>query len=459
MTITLLAGDLLALWLATSATSRSTIVPHVDVSGTQTAVLFLFPMYAMLLFAIRGGYRYAIVSRPEDELAISIKTVTTAFVLFWLTAPVLFHIRVSSIRLAAAWYVSAVIFDVFARFGIRRFYQSLWSRAKARQKTIFIGDPARFSIYQRHLSLQHQLAFEPLGVLTTSTPTYGFSENAQSILGALEDLDIVVRRSDPKIAVVDGVSLGDGIEIKEIVTRCFESGLDVEVLSVLPTNPFRGISTTAIGGIRIEQLSGFTRSAHWFLKRTLDRVFGLVGTVVTVLLIPLVWILLKLEDGGPLFHRREYFGCDGRVHYYLKFRTMVVNADDILNNDANLKAEFAKNHKLPNDPRVLRIGHLLRRYSIDEFPQFFSLLTGKLTLVGPRVISMEEVKRYGDFIAKRMSFVPGITGYWQVMGRQKTTYEDRILLDMFYIEHWSFWLDLVIIGKTFSKVIAADGAF
>jgi lipopolysaccharide/colanic/teichoic acid biosynthesis glycosyltransferase len=107
----------------------------------------------------------------------------------------------------------------------------------------------------------------------------------------------------------------------------------------------------------------------------------------------------------------------------------------------------------------LRIGHTLRKYSLDEFPQFFSLLAGKLTFVGPRVISREETSRYGDLLPKLLSVKPGMTGYWQVTGRQNTSYAERIELDMFYIDHWSLKLDFIIMAKTIWKVLRADGAY
>jgi lipopolysaccharide/colanic/teichoic acid biosynthesis glycosyltransferase len=152
-------------------------------------------------------------------------------------------------------------------------------------------------------------------------------------------------------------------------------------------------------------------------------------------------------------------GTDGRPYYYRKFRTMVSDADAVLHNDPQLKEEFDRKCKLEHDPRVLRVGRFLRKYSIDEFPQFFSLLSGKLTFVGPRTVRQQESQRYGELLPRLLSVKPGMTGYWQVMGRQTTSYEERIQMDMFYIEHWSIWLDLVIMGKTVWKVISADGAY
>jgi len=138
---------------------------------------------------------------------------------------------------------------------------------------------------------------------------------------------------------------------------------------------------------------------------------------------------------------------------------MVEDADLQLQINDALRKQFEHKYKLEEDPRILRVGRILRKYSIDEFPQFFSLLTGRLSFVGPRVISSEETSRYGSLLPRLLSVKPGLTGYWQVMGRQRTSYDERIQMDMFYIEHWSLWLDLVIAAKTLWKVLVADGAY
>ena len=199
--------------------------------------------------------------------------------------------------------------------------------------------------------------------------------------------------------------------------------------------------------------------AHRFSRCLLDYGVGLIGSVITILLTPIIALVLKLEDGGPVFYRSEFVDCDGCVRYYLKFRTMTPDADQRLRNDPALKRAFDLKYKLEDDPRVLRSGRFLRRYSIDEFPQFFSLLSGRLTLVGPRTISREETRRYGELLPKLLSVKPGMTGYWQVMGRQNTTYQQRIELDMFYIDHCSLALDLRIVALTFWKVLRAEGAY
>lgn len=194
-------------------------------------------------------------------------------------------------------------------------------------------------------------------------------------------------------------------------------------------------------------------------KPVLDCTAGILGSIVTLLITPVVALLIKLEDPGPIFYRSEFVDCDGTVRYYLKFRTMVQNADEVLINNPELRRQFSANHKLKNDPRILRMGRFLRKFSIDEFPQFFSLLTGDLTLVGPRTISRGEVARYGELLPKLLSVKPGMTGYWQVNGRQNTTYDERVRMDMYYVDHRSLRLDLFIIAKTFWTVLRGEGAY
>jgi lipopolysaccharide/colanic/teichoic acid biosynthesis glycosyltransferase len=196
------------------------------------------------------------------------------------------------------------------------------------------------------------------------------------------------------------------------------------------------------------------------LKRGIDVAIGLVGSIVTLLLTPVVFLLLNLEERGPLFYRSSYLGPDGNnTRYYLKFRTMHADADRILEMDAALRSRFRVQQKLPDDPRITKVGRFLRRYSLDEFPQFFAVLKGDLTFVGPRTIRQEEAVRYGSHLNRLLSVKPGVTGFWQVMGRQTTTYSERVQMDMFYLDRWSIWLDLVIIIKTFWKVLKAEGAY
>jgi lipopolysaccharide/colanic/teichoic acid biosynthesis glycosyltransferase len=189
--------------------------------------------------------------------------------------------------------------------------------------------------------------------------------------------------------------------------------------------------------------------------------FDLIGSMLLIAvlapLFALVAILIFLDDGMPVIYRRRVVGTKCEFDAF-KFRTMRRDADEILNANPVLRAEFQRNFKLKNDPRVTRIGAFLRKSSIDELPQVLNVLIGQMSLVGPRMLTSAELGKYGQRKALLLSVKPGMTGYWQVNGRQDVPYEDRVKMDIYYIEHWSLLLDLKILLLTPFKVVRGEGA-
>jgi lipopolysaccharide/colanic/teichoic acid biosynthesis glycosyltransferase len=187
----------------------------------------------------------------------------------------------------------------------------------------------------------------------------------------------------------------------------------------------------------------------------------IVAGILILLLSPLfvvLGLLVALEDGWPVFYRRRVIGRDGEFDAY-KFRSMRKNADAILTADAALKQEFERNFKLKRDPRVTRMGSALRKFSLDELPQLFNVLKGQMSLVGPRMISPPELEKYGPFKELLLTVKPGLTGYWQVNGRQAVDYAERVKLDLYYINNWNLVLDLKILFKTPYAVLKREGAY
>jgi lipopolysaccharide/colanic/teichoic acid biosynthesis glycosyltransferase len=195
-----------------------------------------------------------------------------------------------------------------------------------------------------------------------------------------------------------------------------------------------------------------------FLKRVLD-VFG--SSFLLCLLSPLflvVALLVLMSDGLPIFYPRRVIGPRGEFNAY-KFRTMLRNADAILAADPELRNSFHKNFKLKSDPRVTRAGAWLRKFSLDELPQLANVLAGQMSLVGPRMITSQELSKYGPYQGLLLSVKPGLTGYWQILGRQDVSYEERVHMDVQYITHWSLGLDFTILLKTPLRVIRGKGAY
>lgn len=209
--------------------------------------------------------------------------------------------------------------------------------------------------------------------------------------------------------------------------------------------------------------------AYLALKRAIDFVGALAGLVLLFPLYVAIAVLVRLDSHGPVFHRRRVLSRQAiatpeaqrnlDTFDAFKFRTMICNADEFLAADPALLMAFQQNHKLSADPRITPLGRLLRRLSLDEFPQLLNVLMGQMSLVGPRMIAPAELERYGHYREKLLSVKPGLTGLWQVSGRQRLPYGERIRLDMYYIDNRSIALDLLILARTLRAVLTGDGAF
>ena len=197
-------------------------------------------------------------------------------------------------------------------------------------------------------------------------------------------------------------------------------------------------------------------------KRALD-LFGVVvgGLLISPLLL-LIVTLIKLDSRGPTFYKQLRLGAGGKYFYCWKFRTMRAEADrlltELLQNDPKLRTDWERNHKLHDDPRITRIGRLLRRTSLDELPQLWNVLRGEMSLVGPRPIVNTETSKYKAAYELYRRVRPGMTGLWQVSGRNAISYEERIEKDVYYVRNWSVWVDFIILARTVGAVIRGHGA-
>jgi lipopolysaccharide/colanic/teichoic acid biosynthesis glycosyltransferase len=195
------------------------------------------------------------------------------------------------------------------------------------------------------------------------------------------------------------------------------------------------------------------------MKVVLDYCITIPGLLLISPLLVFLAIMVKLDSPGPVIHRRRVLGRNGRVFYALKFRTMYVNGDEILSRYPKLKQELDQNYKLKYDPRVTRVGNILRKFSLDELPQLFNVLAQDMSLIGPRIIAPNEITKYGPYGATLLTAMPGLTGLWQVSGRSDTSYNDRVQLDMEYIHDWSLAKDVKILVRTPIVVLRGDGAY
>jgi Undecaprenyl-phosphate galactose phosphotransferase WbaP len=197
-------------------------------------------------------------------------------------------------------------------------------------------------------------------------------------------------------------------------------------------------------------------------KRLIDLTLCVLAASISVPIIVLISILILLDSGCPIFFSQRRLGRNGKTFRIWKFRTMVKNAEQlkqlhVMRHPERCK-EWTENQKLKEDPRITRVGRVLRKTSLDELPQFWNILKGDMSIVGPRPIIHEEVVKYRDSYSLYVKTTPGLTGIWQVSGRNKTTYEERVACDAFYVRNWSVWLDVCVMAKTVLVILTGDGA-
>jgi len=251
------------------------------------------------------------------------------------------------------------------------------------------------------------------------------------------------------------------IKFIEQAKRSFKYVIVIPNLAGVTNSAARSRNLAGTFGVEIEQ----NLLNPWALraKRALDLLATVVGGAFILVFILAIFLLVWIESGRPVFYKDRRVGQHGRLFSCLKLRTMVPDAESILQQllkeDADLREEYSKYHKLRHDPRVTRVGRFLRKTSLDELPQLWNVLRGEMSLVGPRPYLPRETGRIGSVQGEILRVPPGVTGPWQVSGRNQASFEDRVRMDAHYIHEWSVWLDLAILGRTVVTVFFGRGAF
>lgn len=201
------------------------------------------------------------------------------------------------------------------------------------------------------------------------------------------------------------------------------------------------------------------KNFYLVVKRIIDIVISLIGIIVAAPIMLIIILLIRVDSKGKAIYKHYRLGKNGKLIGVYKFRTMVINADEVFKSfTKEQKEEYEKFFKLENDPRITKIGNILRKTSLDELPQLFNILKGDMSIIGPRPVVEKEIEKFGYQKDKYLSVLPGLTGWWACHGRSATTYEERIELELYYINNLSFKIDLLCFFKTIGAVLKRDGA-
>src|SRR5262245_46657993 len=433
----------------------SAILPGPGVSYVAISVLAV-PVWLGVL-ALAGCYDRRILGVGSDEY----RRILNAGVHFLAVVAVLHFLG----RLVLArGYVGvlipvAIVFTLLSRFALRGWLDRQRRKGRYVHRLLLVGTPAAVSDVGEHLVRAPWSGYALVGVcVDADVGELPIGGNPVPVLGRDRDLADAIDRGGIDAVAVTGDSAAG--ELRALIGAL--AGSDVELLVAPAIADVAGPRTVLreAGGLRLLHVEEPTFTGpQRVAKEVLDRVSAAVALVVLAPVFAAVALAVKLDSRGPVLFRQTRVGRRGGRFAMVKFRTMVVDAERLLPGLEDRNEADGLLFKVRDDPRVTRVGRLLRRYSLDELPQLFNVAWGDMSLVGPRPPLPGEVDLYEGHVNRRLLVKPGITGLWQVSGRSDLSWEEAIRLDLYYVDHWSPTMDLAIVVRTLSAVVRGSGAY
>lgn len=431
----------------------------VDPVYYQTLLLVSTAIW-LVIIGFNGLYNQQNLLGGTREYSMMFRSSTEGFFLL-----VIAGFLVPNLLIARGWLVMTwlftFIFASFGRFILRRAVYALRRQGFFLTPAIIVGANQEGRWLAEQLLSWQTSGLHLVGFVDKKEPATTPLFHNLVCLGSVDQLGEIIERYQigEVILASSAISTRDYLleifkkyGVSENVNLRLSSGLYEIITTGLTVNEFAYVPLVYVNKVR---LTGSDEA----LKLALDLFVTIPGVILLSPILLVIAVLIRVSSPGPIIHKRRVMGLNGRQFNALKFRTMVVNGDEVLAQHPELKAELEANHKLKNDPRVTKIGVFLRKFSLDELPQLFNVLMRDMSLVGPRMISPEEVAMYKQFDMNLLTVRPGITGLWQVSGRSDITYDERVRLDMYYIRNWSIWLDLQLLFQTIPAVLKSRGAY
>ena len=367
--------------------------------------------------------------------------------------------------LARGWLLLAWVFSfAFAaggRFWMRRVIYALRRRGYFLSSAVIIGANNEGLSLADQLSGTRASGFHIMGFIDKKLPVGTQLLEDQYVLGTVDNLEELIERYEIEELILASSAISSRDRMLDIFQKYgissnvnvrMSSGLYEIITTGLTVKEFAYVPLVGVNKVRLTGVDEF-------LKYSLDILISIPALLLLGPIMLLIALMIKLETPGEAIHRRRVMGIHGKEFDAFKFRTMHENGDEILDSYPDLKQELARNFKLREDPRVTKVGKILRRTSLDELPQLINVLRREMSLVGPRIITPAEVEKYEKWDLNLMTVRPGLTGLWQVSGRSDVTYEERVRLDMHYIRNWSIWLDIQLLFQTVPAVLRRRGAY
>ena len=433
-----------------------TVLGHLEKAAPLTSILYLlvFGVYLVLFTRLYGLYRTPESRSGLNEQRLTVQATLTAGLMLCGTLYVMREYAVSRIVVALT-ILMTMTFLMIRRAVERKMMQRRFLQGRETRNVMIVGHGRVAHALRNHLHALPHMGFRFMGFVSLDTAT-GDAGNSE-IIGNVRNC-VALARS----LFVDEIYFStpaDKETVIGVVDEAREHGIEVRVVPDLYDGLAWNAPVEFIGQFPTIPLHqrDFPRGA-FFIKRVLDVLLSTLALVVTAPLMLIIALLIRMDSEGPILYRAARIGRKGRTFTCHKFRTMVANADALQNGLAHKNERDGILFKMSNDPRITKVGSRLRKYSLDELPQFFNVLMGDMSLVGPRPPLASEVEKYDLAHLRRLDVLPGITGLWQVEARQDPSFDSYISLDTAYVENWNVMLDLRILARTIGVVLGGTGA-
>ena len=364
--------------------------------------------------------------------------------------------------------MSRILFALLFGIGVFTLVISRWTRRRAMvgihkrglltTKVVVVGSSGPVDAITSVLRRETWIGYNVIGAVTREVQHH--TPRGVPVLGGITDVIDVLKSHDARAVIFAEGAFASPSDSRRMAWALEQLDIQMMVVPNLSDISAERLDVRPVAGLPLVDVArpGAVDASRW-LKRTFDAVGAATLLLLAAPVMAVVATAIKLEDGGPVIFRQVRVGRGGKEFYCLKFRSMCVDAE------ARLAALRAHNEgagvlfKMTDDPRITRVGKIIRRFSLDELPQLWNALRGDMSLVGPRPALPSEVAQYEPDTSRRLDVRPGLTGLWQVSGRSNLSWEDTVRLDLYYVDNWSMVQDLMILVKTAKAVVGSDGAY
>ena len=427
----------------------------------ETVILLM--IVSIVVLQVRGIYRLPRWTSFLDEALIIASSATTAMAIIVMYS-FLQRFFPSRLIFIYAWILMIVLL-IGKRLIVRMVRQGFWARGIGVERVLIVGAGRAGQRIMQHIYGNPQLGYRVVGFLgdQPADSNWGIATERRverpPFLGDPGAIEEAIRQHDVDEVII-ALPPAEHHSIFQMIQQCRQMDVSFTFLPDLFEMALDRVSIHEVAGLPLIELrESRIRGLNYVVKRTMDVLVSMTVLIITAPLLGLISLAIKLDSRGPIFLRQVRVGRDSEEFVCYKFRSMVQDAE---RRKQELMEQTGSNgplFKMKNDPRVTRVGKLLRKTSLDELPQFFNVLLGEMSVVGPRPQVPSEVDLYEDWHHQRLQVTPGLTGLWQVSGRSDLTFDEMVKLDLYYAENWSPWLDIKLMLRTIPAVLFGRGAY